>query len=91
MSYPPSQPQSSSALQAEYTKVLARTGGLFYQLKAVRSNLAELEKALAAAEADKSRLEAEYRVAKDRERQDEIAKAAPRDPAATSLQEVEAV
>jgi predicted nucleic acid-binding Zn-ribbon protein len=81
MSYPPSQPQSSSDLQAEYTKVLARTGALFYQLKAVRSNLAELEKALTAAEAEKARLEAEYKVATDREK----AAAAPAD----SLQQVE--
>lgn len=81
MSYPPSQPQSSSDLQAEYTKVLARTGGLFYQLKAVKSNLVELEKALAAAEAEKSRLEAAYKVAIEREKAD----AEP----ATSLQQVE--
>ena len=84
MAYPPSQPQSSSDLQAEYTKVLARTGGLFYQLKALKSNLVELEKAMAAAEAEKARLEAAHKVALERERLE-------RETPATSLQEVEAV
>lgn len=83
MAYPPSQPQSSLDLQAEYTKLLARTGALFYQIKDLKARLPALEAQLTACEGQKADLEAQYAAAVEREKAD----AAP----ATSLQEVEAV